>query len=120
MKSVLVIEDDTLLRAGVAEILELEGYKVLAAEDGEEGVTLALQETPNLILCDVGLPYLDGYGVLRQLRTNPNTQAIPFLFMTALTDIKQVIQSAGVSRDQIILKPFDVDQMLSTLRDCLP
>lgn len=116
MKSVLIIEDDNMLRDGVSEILEMEGYQVLAAADGEQGVKLALNANPHLILCDVGLPTVDGLSVLNVLRKHPNTEVIPFLFLTAQTDVKSLMQLTGLQRDRIILKPFDVDQMLSVVR----
>lgn len=86
MKKILVIEDNLEVRENLQEILELSGYQVDVAEDGTVGVELALSEHPDLILCDVMMPRLDGFGVLNILSKRPETADIPFVFLTAKTE----------------------------------
>ena len=86
MKSILVIDDNKDIRDNTAEILELANYKVYSAENGKKGVELALKEKPDLIVCDIMMPELDGYGVLHLVRKNTDTQNIPFIFLTARTE----------------------------------
>ena len=83
MKTILVIDDNNDLRENTAEILNLAGYKTLTAENGKRGVDVAIKEMPDLIVCDIMMPELDGYGVLHLLRKHPETQQIPFIFLTA-------------------------------------
>lgn len=83
MKKILVIEDNLEVRENLAEILELSGYAVATAENGKIGVQAARAEKPDLILCDVMMPELDGFGVLRILDQNPQTADVPFVFLTA-------------------------------------
>src|SRR3989338_3491766 len=83
MKKILLIEDNQGMRENTAEILELSNYKVFTAENGKEGVRLAMSETPDLIICDIMMPELDGYGVLHALSKSDATAGIPFIFLTA-------------------------------------
>ena len=83
MKRILVIEDEPEMRRNLMAILRLERFEPLAAEDGQLGVELAKREKPDLVLCDVMMPKLDGYGVIAALRASPETAAIPFIFLTA-------------------------------------
>ncbi|MCB0697758.1 MAG: response regulator, partial [Chitinophagaceae bacterium] len=83
MKTILLIEDNTDIRENLAEILELANYKVLTAPDGQAGVTLAVQNIPDIIVCDIMMPILDGYGVIHMLQKNKDTVNIPFIFLTA-------------------------------------
>ena len=83
-KKVLLIEDNAEMRENTAEILQLAHYKVIAAMNGKEGVELAEKEEPDLIICDIMMPVLDGYGVLHMLSKNEKTASIPFIFLTAL------------------------------------
>ena len=80
MNSILVIDDNADIRENTAEILELAGYKTFTAENGKQGVEVALKEKPTVIVCDIMMPELDGYGVLHLLRKNTETQNIPFIF----------------------------------------
>ena len=83
MKSILVIEDNKDIRENTAEILDLAGYKTFTAENGKKGVDIAIREKPDVIVCDIMMPELDGYGMLHLVRKNPETQNIPFIFLTA-------------------------------------
>ena len=80
MKSILVIDDNNDIRENTAEILDMAGYKTLTAENGKKGVDLALKEKPDLIVCDIMMPELDGYGVLHLLRKNPGHAIHPIYF----------------------------------------
>jgi len=82
-RSILIIDDHTDIRENIAEILSLGGYKTFTAENGKKGVEAALKEKPDLIVCDIMMPELDGYGVLHLLRKNPETEEIPLIFLTA-------------------------------------
>jgi CheY-like chemotaxis protein len=82
MKSVLLIEDNPDIRENMSEILELSGYKALTAADGKQGVAMAIENKPDIIICDIMMPELDGYGVIHMLQKNPSTQNIPFIFLT--------------------------------------
>ncbi|MBD0313465.1 MAG: response regulator, partial [Microcoleus sp. T3-bin5] len=86
MKKILVIEDEQLLQENIMELLDAENFEVFGAGDGKVGLKLAQQHLPDLIICDVMMPELDGYGVLRALRQNPATATIPFMFLTAKAD----------------------------------
>lgn len=106
MTKVLVIEDDLKVQDNLIDILELEGFKTVAAENGLIGILLAKAEQPDLIVCDVMMPELDGYGVLEQLRQNPETATIPFIFLTAKADRPDLRQGMECGADDYLTKPF--------------
>lgn len=115
MKSILVIDDNTDIRENTAEILEMSGYKTLTAENGKRGVELALKEKPDLIVCDIMMPELDGYGVLHLLRKNPETLHIPFIFLTAKTDRTDLRKGMEMGADDYITKPFEDIELLNAI-----
>lgn len=119
MKTVLVVEDSSLLRANIVAILQLENLTVFEAEDGQQGIDLAKAHLPNLILCDLNLPTVDGYEVYAAVQADPNTAKIPFLFLTAEDNPILIEQKSGIDRDHIILKPFDVAGLLDRLKHWL-
>jgi len=112
MGKILVIEDEELLRANTVQILGFEDFHVISAKNGLIGVQLAQEQIPDLILCDVMMPGLDGYGVLTTLRQNPATAAIPFIFTTAKADLHQGIE---LGADDYLTKPFTSDELLATI-----
>jgi CheY-like chemotaxis protein len=114
-KTILVIDDNTALRENTAEILELAGYKTLVAENGKKGVDIALAEKPSLIVCDIMMPELDGYGVLHLLRKNPDTQNIPFIFLTAKTERSDLRRGMEMGADDYVTKPFDDIELLNAI-----
>ena len=116
MKKILLIEDDTSLRENVVELLELSGFKVLSASDGKIGVDMALRELPDLILCDIMMPELDGYGVLEQLSLNASTRHIPFIFVSAKTERKEVRKGMDLGADDYLTKPFEEDELLGAIQ----
>ena len=115
MKKILVIEDNPDVRENLAEILELSGYQVSTAQDGKVGVSIANKEDLDLILCDVMMPELDGYGVLRILNRNPKTSGIPFIFLTAKSEKTDFRKGMGLGADDYITKPFDDVDLLDAI-----
>lgn len=114
-KKILVIEDARDLREDVIEMLALEGYQAVGAENGLVGVDTAHQETPDLIVCDIMMPELDGYGVLRELRSVPQTARIPFIFLTAKTERIDIRHGMVLGADDFLTKPFVVDELLASI-----
>jgi len=115
MKTILVIDDNPDIRDNIAEILELAGFKTFTAENGKQGVDLAAREKPSLIVCDIMMPELDGYGVLHLLRKNPETQNIPFIFLTAKTERTDFRKGMEMGADDYITKPFDDIELLNAI-----
>src|SRR5690349_20072369 len=114
-KRVLVIDDNNDIRENTAEILELAGYKTYTAENGKKGVELATKEKPSVIVCDIMMPELDGYGVLHLLRKNPETQNIPFIFLTAKTERTDFRKGMEMGADDYITKPFEDIELLNAV-----
>ena len=115
MKSILVIDDNPDIRENTGEILELAGYKVFLAENGKKGVEEALKAKPDLIVCDIMMPELDGYGVLHLIRKNPDTQNIPFIFLTAKIERSDFRKGMEMGADDFITKPFDDIELLNAV-----
>lgn len=115
MKKILIIEDNAEVRENVAEILTLSNYEVLTASNGKIGVQLASQHTPDLIICDVMMPELDGYGVLHILSKNPKTSSIPFIFLTAKAEKTDFRKGMNLGADDYITKPFDDVELLDAI-----
>ncbi len=115
MKKILIIEDNFEVRDNLAEILELSGYDVTTAENGKIGVAKALEVCPELILCDVMMPELDGFGVLRILGKNPITTHIPFIFLTAKAEKTDFRKGMNLGADDYITKPFDDAELLEAI-----
>lgn len=119
MKKILLIDDSKDLRENTAEILELANYQVLTAENGKVGVELALREDPDLIICDIMMPELDGYGVLHLLQKNPSARNTPFIFLTAKTEHKDLRKGMELGADDYITKPFTGIELLSAVESRL-
>ncbi len=115
MKKILVVEDNLEVRENLAEILELSGYEVLTAEDGTAGVDLAVSSPPDLIICDVMMPKLDGFGVLNILSKRPETADIPFIFLTAKAEKSDFRRGMNLGADDYITKPFYKDELLAVV-----
>lgn len=114
-KKILVIDDNLEMRENIAEILELASYDVLTAEDGKKGVAAAKNENPDLIICDVMMPELDGYGVLHILGKDPKTLGIPFIFLTAKTETADMRKGMSLGADDYITKPFEETDLLDAV-----
>lgn len=114
-KTILVIDDNTDIRENIAEILDLAGYKTLTAENGKQGVEIALKERPTMIICDIMMPELDGYGVLHLLRKHPETEYTPFIFVTAKTERSDFRKGMEMGADDYITKPFGDIELLNAV-----
>lgn len=115
MRKILLIEDNTEIRENTAEILELAGYTVISAPNGKIGVDLASKEIPDIIICDIMMPELDGYGVLHILSRKPATAAIPFIFLTAKTEKADIRKGMTLGADDYLTKPFDDTELLNAV-----
>jgi DNA-binding response OmpR family regulator len=115
MKLILVIEDNFDVRENIIEILELGNYTVITADNGRRGVELAQQEKPDLIICDIMMPELDGYGVLHLLSKSPKTASIPFVFLTAKTERADIRKGMSLGADDYLTKPFDDIELLDAV-----
>lgn len=115
MKKILLIEDDVVLRENTAELLELSNYNVVTAANGKLGVERAIDELPDIIVCDIMMPELDGYGVLEVLSKNEKTQYIPFIFLSAKTERKDVRKGMDLGADDYITKPFQEEELTSAI-----
>lgn len=115
MKKILLIEDNPEVRENTSEILELAGYSVATAENGKVGVELAQKEKPDLIICDIMMPELDGYGVLHILAKKEETAAIPFIFLTAKTEKTDIRKGMNLGADDYLTKPFDDTDLLNAI-----
>jgi DNA-binding NarL/FixJ family response regulator len=116
MKKILIIEDEPEMRRNLTTILRMEGFQPLAAENGRKGVALATGQHPDLILCDVMMPELDGYGVLQALHNDPTTMNIPFLFLTAKGEKNDVRSGMNLGADDYLTKPVDKAELLRAIR----
>jgi anti-anti-sigma factor len=111
MTTILAIEDETKIRENIQEILELEGFDVLTAVNGKIGVQLAQTHHPDLIICDVMMPELDGYGVLVTLRQDPSTLKIPFIFLSAKASTADFRKGMSLGADDYLTKPFTPSEL---------
>lgn len=114
-KSILLIEDDPALRENTAELLELSNFQVRTAANGRMGVDLVKQEKPDLIICDIMMPELDGYGVLKALNSNPDYVHIPFIFLSAKTEHTEVRKGMNLGADDYLTKPFTETELLDAI-----
>ncbi|MGD1949831.1 MAG: response regulator transcription factor [Leptolyngbyaceae cyanobacterium] len=115
MIKILVIEDEVEIRANLLELLDLEGYSVTGADNGMTGLLGAMEQTPDLIICDVMMPKLDGYDVLRALRQEPKTAAVPFIFLTALANKGDIRRGMVLGADDYLTKPFTRSDVLTAV-----
>jgi CheY-like chemotaxis protein len=115
MNKILVIEDEQFIRDVILEILEAENFEAISAENGEIGVELAQEIIPDLIICDIMMPKLDGYGVLNELRQYPVTATIPFIFLTAKADKADWRQGMDLGADDYLTKPFSNEELLGAI-----
>ena len=115
MKRILLIEDNRDVRETTADILELSGYAVVAVDSGRAGVEAALAQRPDLIVCDIMMPGLDGYGVLHILGKRPETSGIPFIFLTARSEKADVRKGMNLGADDYLTKPFEETELLDAV-----
>ena len=119
MPTILLLEDNDQIRENTAELLGLAGYAVLAAANGELGVALALDTRPDLVLCDIMMPVLDGYGVLEIFNHHPQLAGIPFIFLSAKTERADVRRGMDLGADDYLPKPFGKTELLSAITNRL-
>ncbi len=119
MPKILVIDDENILRNEMTNWLIYEDYEVISAENGLEGVEQAIKHIPDLIICDVTMPYLDGFGVLLEVHSNPMTARIPFIFVTARASHEDIRQGMNLGADDYITKPFTRLQILDAIQSRL-
>lgn len=115
MKKVLLIEDDMALRENTAELLELSNYEVTTAPNGRIGIDLAIANPPQIVVCDIMMPEVDGYGVLEALSSNPSTSHIPFIFLSAKTEHKEIRKGMDMGADDYLTKPFEEEELISAI-----
>lgn len=115
-KTVLFIEDHRTLRESVAEVLELEGIHALTAEDGLQGVAVARQQRPAVILCDIDMPHRNGFEVYAILKSDPATVNIPVFLVTSYSDIEAIQKRISIAPQFVIRKPFTIARLLHLVR----
>ena len=115
MKKILLIEDNIEIRENTAELLELADYEVITAENGKIGVQKAKENHPNLIICDIMMPELDGYGVLQILSRTTKTNCIPFIFLTAKSELSDFRKGMNLGADDYLTKPFEEMDLINAI-----
>jgi len=116
MKKILLIEDNDEVRENTAEILEISNYKVFTAANGKIGIELALKELPDLIICDIMMPVMDGYEVLKLLHKHKETENIPFIFLTAKSEKTDIRKGMKMGADDYLTKPFEGKELLNAVK----
>ena len=116
MKTILIIDDDSAVMALTTKTLRARGFQTLAANDGIAGVEMAKKHLPDMIICDIQMPVLDGYETLAALRQDPVTAAIPFIFLSGLADRKHLRQGMGLGADDYLTKPFSVSELMGAVK----
>jgi CRP-like cAMP-binding protein len=119
MKKILLIEDDKSVRENTAELLELANYSVITASNGKNGLLAAKKQLPDIIICDIMMPELNGYGLLQILSKDPDTKHIPFIFLSAKTEYKDIRKGMNLGADDYITKPFDESELYSAIESRL-
>lgn len=119
MEKILVIEDELGVRENLVEILQLAQYEVLVASNGIEGVELTRQHRPDLIICDVMMPQMDGFEVLETLQADPELATIPLIFLTAMADLQNLREGMDLGADDYLTKPFEINELLISINSRL-
>jgi CheY-like chemotaxis protein len=119
MKTALVIEDHQEIRENTVEILELGGLKVSVADNGTDGTIVAGDIKPDVILCDIMMPGLNGYEVIKVLKRNPTTSNIPFIYITASGERSEIKMAMDLGADGFVRKPFDIRELMQTIESAL-
>jgi signal transduction histidine kinase len=116
MTKILVIEDETAIRENIVELLEAEDFESFGAENGKIGIQMAKEKQPDLVLCDVMMPEIDGYGVLSAVRDEPDLATVPFIFLTAKSDRSDLRQGMDLGADDYLAKPCSPQELLQAIR----
>jgi CRP/FNR family transcriptional regulator, cyclic AMP receptor protein len=115
VKTILLIEDNEIMRENTAEILELSNYKVMSAENGKLGIELAAKNSPDLIICDIAMPEMDGLEVLKELSAIKGIKDIPFIFLTALSEKSQINNGLSLGANEYVTKPYMGEELLKVV-----
>ncbi|MBX7209649.1 MAG: response regulator transcription factor [Verrucomicrobiaceae bacterium] len=115
MKTVLIIEDEPHMRMNIAMLLKLEGFSVLEAANGRNGVDMAREHVPDIILCDITMPDMDGFATLNTIRGTPALHSVPFIFLTARGDARDVRTGMNLGADDYLPKPFTTTDLLNAI-----
>jgi CheY-like chemotaxis protein len=115
MKTALIIEDCFEIRENLSEILELAGFDVIAVDNGKEGISTAVTKAPDFILCDIMMPNLNGYDVMKQVKNHPSSANIPFIFVTASVEKREMELALSMGADGYLRKPFDDKELFDEI-----
>ena len=119
MKKILLIEDDSKSRSNIKYLLEANNYKVFSAEDGLDGINMAIEIKPDLVICDILMPLVDGYKVKEELSANTKTSSIPFIFLSGKSDLSDIRRGMNLGADDYLTKPFAIEELLARARALL-
>ena len=119
MSLILVIEDDARVQDSIADLLETQGYDVVKAQNGKDGIQLAVDKTPALILCDVMMPSINGFSVLHSVKSMPELSSIPFIFISALAEQKYIKMGLEKGADRFLTKPFKSEELFSAINQLI-
>ena len=119
MKKILIIEDNPEIRSNIAEILELAQYRTQTAENGKSGLEVAIQFMPDMIICDIVMPELDGYGVIQAIQKNPGLAHTPFIFLTGKDEKEEMRKAMDMGADDYLTKPFSGTELLGAIESRL-
>ena len=120
MTTILIVEDEVLIREDIVALLEMEGFSILDAENGQEALNILQNNTPDLIISDVLMPVLDGYGFLEQVRRISHLQNIPFIFLSAKTSAQEISRGIELGASEYLTKPISITKLLETIEQHLP
>lgn len=118
-QKILIVEDNEPIRENTSELLELSHYTVLTATNGKDGLTVALRQIPDLILCDIQMPGMNGYYLLERIREQPSLKRSRFVFFTASSEKKEIEKGLLMGADDYIVKPFTGNELLAKLKKLL-
>jgi CheY-like chemotaxis protein len=119
MAKILIIENDPTILSNTAELLDLEGYQTETASNGKKGLEMINSSIPDLILCDLLMPEMDGFALLKHLGEHPDLKRIPFIFFSAKCDQPDVRLGLGSGADDYLTKPFELETLLESIEKCL-
>ena len=120
MKTILILEDNLLVRDNIAEMLIINGFEVIEANNGQEGLDALKEKLPDLILCDIMMPVINGHEFLLKIKKNILTAKIPFIFISAISEKKEIKYSLDLGADDYITKPFDQEELIEKIKLWLP
>src|ERR1035437_8339345 len=117
MKTILLVEDNNWVREDMTEVLLSANYNVITAQNGKEGIEMTKKHGPDLIVSDIMMPVVDGFGMLHMLRRDPNTEALPVIFLTSKTERNDIRNAMGSGADDFITKPFNNEELIKAIEN---